>query len=453
MIISQIMLTGILVQWLRSQWLDRKESLQKDINVRFQESVSQVMDSVLVKHLIQPVMNNSYERGAGPDRSAENSGSFKSMHEGSVSFNTYDSIRKSFILKSVRLIIDQADDSTGRWRQISHTQLMVPDTILLKSVFKNNLGKLNPGFNTRLIFGTEKVIRDKKEPVLFVESNFFGKPAYAEVMHYQKAVLFSISPQIVFAIILLSFTGAAFVFAYRNLKKMETLNILRNDFISNISHELRTPVSTITVALEALKDSDRMKDPAKSNEYLEIAFNEMKRLDKLITQILDTSVLDDKNQYLQVEETDLVSLTKEVLNSMQARFSLQEAKVEFKTGLTTCILRIDRLHIEGVLVNLLDNSLKYTTGVPEISVRIEEWKNRVLLTVRDNGPGIPEKYIRKVFDKFFRVPKGDTHDVKGYGLGLSFADQVMKHHSGSISVRNLKEGGCIFTLEFPGTKR
>lgn len=234
---------------------------------------------------------------------------------------------------------------------------------------------------------------------------------------------------------------------------METLNILRNDFISNISHELKTPVSTITVALEALKDFDRIKDPVKSNEYLEIAFNEMKRLDKLVTQILNTSILDDKNQYLQIEETDLVLLTNEVLSSMQARFSKQGAKVEFKTDLMTCMLSIDRLHIQGVLLNLLDNSLKYTTGVPEILVRIEERKNNVLLAIRDNGPGIPDEYIRKVFDKFFRVPKGDTHDVKGYGLGLSFADLVMKHHSGSIGVRNLKEGGCIFTLVFPGAKK
>jgi two-component system phosphate regulon sensor histidine kinase PhoR len=229
---------------------------------------------------------------------------------------------------------------------------------------------------------------------------------------------------------------------------MELLNTLRNDFISNISHELKTPVSTVTVALEALRTYDRLKDQAKSDEYLSIAFHEMKRLDQLISQVLDTSVLENQSQFLKLEECDMVSLVREVLASMQVRFSQTMAKVEFNPEVENCILFLDKLHIQGVLINLIDNSLKYSNSSAEIKIGIVTGKSSVVLTVSDNGPGIPDEYISKVFDKFFRVPKGNRHDVKGYGLGLSFAELVMRHHSGSVRVRNLDGGGCEFALTF-----
>ena len=124
---------------------------------------------------------------------------------------------------------------------------------------------------------------------------FLSKPVNVEITHYQMVILKRISPQILFALTLLILTAAHSFSHGRSLKKQETLNTLRNDFISNISHELKTPVSTVSVALEALKNFDRLKDPAKSNEYLDIAFNEMKRLDLLISQVLNTSVLEDQH--------------------------------------------------------------------------------------------------------------------------------------------------------------
>jgi signal transduction histidine kinase len=442
MIISEIMLAGLLIQWLRSEWLDKKEFLQKDINVKFNESVNQAIDSMLIKHLIQPALNDSTVR-------VSHTNSRNSTLRKKPVFNDYDSIEKNLLLRSVKIIIDKTEDSTGQRRQFPHLVTLVPDTILLQRMFESNLDQLVHGLGIRWIFDSKKVIRHPQGSAMYFISNSLGNPFSAEIVHYQNTVLKGILPQILFALVLMTFTAAAFLLTFRSLKKMEALNTMRNDFISNISHELKTPVATVTVALEALKSFDRLKDPGKSYEYMEIAFNEMKRLDKLITQILNTSILDDQNRYLQKEETDIVSLTNEVLNSMQIRFAQLQAKVKFETNCTTCTLNLDKLHFQGVLSNLLDNSLKYCDGIPDILIRLEQNTTTVTLTIRDNGPGIPDQYINKVFDKFFRVPKGNTHDVKGYGLGLSFAYQVMKHHSGSIKVRNHKEGGCVFTLLFP----
>lgn len=479
MIISQIMLSILLIQWLKTQWTDEKETLQKEVSRLFTESVNQVMDSLLVKHLIIPVMNDTSsgkdhlvrfnkqkpEDSANGNRhitavfNSENinkeavisiamPGSPDTAQKENISFNFYDSAEKKFLLRSVKLIINQTGEEGGEWRQLSHLGSMLPDSALLKEVFENKLKKDIDGIQVRWISDSERKTA-KSGAKIFLGSNFFEIPFNAEISHYHSILLQRISAQIIFGLVLLLLTGAAFFFTFRSLKKMELLNTLRNDFISNISHELKTPVSTVTIALEALKTYDRMKDPAKSDEYLSIAFNEMKRLDQLISQVLNTSILENQSQYLKPEKSDLIRLIREVLSSMQVRFIQNKASIEFNPGVETFFLNIDKLHIQGVIINLLDNSLKYNDSPSKIRIEIKLTDKTVLLKVSDNGPGIPDEYVSKVFDKFFRVPKGNRHDVKGYGLGLSFAELVMRQHSGSISVRNLAEGGCEFTLTFP----
>lgn len=477
MIVSQIMLAGLLVQWIKSQWDDEKEALQKEVSRLFTESVNQVMDSLLVKHVIIPVMNDSSQQNDHlirinkriPDDSTLGKRHITAIFNSSgdtnnavvtiampdtsfkenISFNYYDSTEKTFLLRSVKLIINQTGEPGGKWQQLSHLGSVVNDSTLLKKVFEDKLVNVAEGIQIKWITESERKELRTGGNKIYLQSTLFEVPFISELSHFQSVLIRGISAQILFALILLIFTGAAFFFTFRSLKKMELLNTLRNDFISNISHELKTPVSTVTVALEALRIYDRMKDPAKSDEYLSIAFHEMKRLDQLISQVLDTSLLENQSQFLKPEECDLNSLIREVLGSMQVRFNQTKARVEFIPDEDTCLLHLDKLHIQGVLINLIDNSLKYSNSVAEIKICIVSGSGTVHLTVSDNGPGIPDEYITKVFDKFFRVPTGDRHDVKGYGLGLSFAELVMRHHSGSISARNLEEGGCEFTLTFP----
>ncbi len=121
----------------------------------------------------------------------------------------------------------------------------------------------------------------------------------------------------------------------------------------------------------------------------------------------------------------------------------------FDSDIEELIVDCDELYIQGVIINLLDNALKYGGSPPEIEVKISVEKEQCKLAVIDNGQGIPEEYHKKVFDRFFRVPTGDTHNVKGYGLGLSFAEEVMNQHGGSIDLDKHSDGGCIFTLRFP----
>lgn len=480
MIISQIMLTGLLVQWLRSQWKEEKESFRKDLSSKFMESVDQVMDSMLVKHLIVPVLNDSsvngnrlfhYNKQISTNVTTTDSGritafvkdttarkhtiisitipdSSNGQGKENVVFSTFDSTEKNMLIRSVKLFINETGDTINKGDHFKHIISVVPDTSLLKKLFRKKTDLIKPGINIIWISDSGKGKYGTKIPMMNFRTTIFDKPINVGIVHYQRVLLRRITSQILFAFALLAFTGTAFFLMYKSLRKQELLNNLRNDFVSNISHELKTPVSTVTVALEALKNFDRLKEPEKSVEYIDIAFNEMKRLDQLISRVLNTSVLESHGEYLKTENADLVALTREVLNSMQARFEKSGAKVEFEHSSEVIIIEIDKLYIHGVLFNLLDNSLKYSSDKPEILIRISENPGGADLAVSDNGPGIPKEYISRIFDKFFRVPKGDVHNIKGYGLGLSFADLVMQHHSGSISVRNKAEGGCEFKLSF-----
>jgi signal transduction histidine kinase len=180
-----------------------------------------------------------------------------------------------------------------------------------------------------------------------------------------------------------------------------------------------------------------------------MAGQEMNRLDQLISKVLDQSLIGEQKQVIQPRLSDLNHLIKNVLLSLQPRLNSRNATVRFDSSEIQESVMVDPLHFEGVLINLIDNSLKYGPENPEIEIRLWQGNGSTFIEVSDNGSGIPKEYISRVFDKFFRVPTGDTHNIKGYGLGLSFAALVMKQHQGTITVRNNELAGCTFTLRFP----
>jgi two-component system phosphate regulon sensor histidine kinase PhoR len=152
-----------------------------------------------------------------------------------------------------------------------------------------------------------------------------------------------------------------------------------------------------------------------------------------------------------MEALDLRQLTEEVLTTMKLQFDTHHAKVEFNVEGNYFQVQADRLHITSVIFNLLDNALKYSRGNPVIAVRLKHQTDMIALEVEDNGIGIPADFKSKVFDKFFRVPNGDHHNIKGYGLGLSYVAHVVRRHNGSIAVESEKDKGTIFTIKLPVT--
>lgn len=257
---------------------------------------------------------------------------------------------------------------------------------------------------------------------------------------------------ILISVCLLGVTVLSFVLLYRNLQQQRKLSQLKNDFISNITHELKTPIATVSVAIEALRDFDALEDLQRTNEYLEISANEMKRLSTLVDKVLKLSMFEHREITLTKEPLDLSELARGVLASMRLQFEARHATTHLKTTGRNFIITADKLHITSVLYNLLDNALKYTVKDPEITVHIIDHQQYLEIRVSDNGMGIAKEYKKKIFEKFFRIPSGNRHNTKGYGLGLSYVSHIVQSHMGFITVESEVNKGSTFSIILPFTE-
>jgi two-component system phosphate regulon sensor histidine kinase PhoR len=191
-----------------------------------------------------------------------------------------------------------------------------------------------------------------------------------------------------------------------------------------------------------------MHDPQRTKEYLDISSNELQRLNLLVDKVLKLSMFEKKEMELKYEPVDLGAVVNEVVDSLKLQLEKHKATVSI-TREGDLVVPGDRLHLLSVIFNLLDNAVKYSKEEPVIKIGLLEKEDTVQLQVADNGIGIRAEYRDKIFDKFFRIPHGDTHNAKGYGLGLSYVAQVVKQHSGSISLESQPGAGTTFTIIFP----
>ncbi len=262
-------------------------------------------------------------------------------------------------------------------------------------------------------------------------------------------LLSKIAWQMFFSVLMLAIAITSFVFLYKHLKAQHRLTAIKNDFISNITHELKTPIATVHVAIEALQNFGVASDPVRSKEYLNIGAAELQRLSLLVDKVLKLSMFENKEIALNKENFNLKQIATEVIDTMKLQIDKLHAKVNFECTGTDFLMYADRIHITSVLYNLLDNALKYSKENPEINVAINEFSNYVEITVKDNGIGIAPAYKNKIFDKFFRVPTGNVHNTKGYGLGLSYVNDIIKRHHGFIHVDSQEGIGSSFKIQLP----
>lgn len=264
-------------------------------------------------------------------------------------------------------------------------------------------------------------------------------------------ILKNIAPQIIFSIILSLVVIGSFILVYRNLLLQQRLVVMKDGLISNISHELKTPITTVGVALEGLKNFKGQFDPVAASEYLTIAENELKRLSLLTDKVLKTSIDNTANTSAHFQLFNAKDLISEVVQSFRLISEKNRVFVELDIKDGEYSISGDREDISTLLFNLLDNALKYSGQNAQIAVQLQDLQENISIAVKDNGVGIPKAYQSKIFEKFFRVPTGDVHTVKGYGLGLSYVQQVVKRHEGEIVVESEPNSGSKFTVNLPKT--
>lgn len=264
-------------------------------------------------------------------------------------------------------------------------------------------------------------------------------------------ILKRIAIPILFSVFLVAFTALSFSLLYRNLLRQNRLADIKNEFISNITHELKTPIATVSVAIEALRSFNANLDPRRTKEYLDISANELQRLSLLVDKVLKLSMFEKKEIDLQYGPLDMKELVREVTSSLRLQLEKHHAQLNVASeGNTT--LEGDRLHLVSVVFNLLDNAIKYSADAPKIDVKIIGDDSKVNLVIKDSGIGIPEEYKGKIFEKFFRVPTGNLHNAKGYGLGLSYVAHVINRHKGTIDVESIPGDGSKFIISLPKHK-
>ncbi|MBL7902352.1 MAG: HAMP domain-containing histidine kinase [Bacteroidia bacterium] len=241
---------------------------------------------------------------------------------------------------------------------------------------------------------------------------------------------------------------AVFYYSISLLLKQKKLGEIKNDFINNMTHELKTPLATLSLATDALANPLVRNTPEKFDEYTRILKEESSKLNTHVEKVLQIALMDKGELQLNKKETDLIALVDDCVRSFSLVIQNSGASITKQFNVKSLSFLCDPFHFSNALSNLIDNALKYSEGIPHVLIRIEQKANSLELSVSDEGIGIPPEKLSKVFDKFYRVQGGNLHDVKGFGLGLSYVKSIVEAHGGRISVKSEKGKGSEFTLQF-----
>ena len=239
-----------------------------------------------------------------------------------------------------------------------------------------------------------------------------------------------IVPSIIFSLILL----VTFIFTIYIVFRQKRLSEMKNDFINNMTHELKTPVSTISLAAQMLKDSDITKSPDVFKHISGVINDETKRLGFLVEKVLQMSLFERQKAALKLKEVDANDLLASVANTFALKVEKYDGTIDIDLQAEDSDIYVDEMHITNVLFNLLDNAVKYRRLEVPLTLMCRTWNEngKLLISIEDNGIGIKKEYLKKVFDRFFRVPTGNVHDVKGFGLGLAYVRKIVEDHKGTI---------------------
>jgi len=373
------------------------------------------------------------------------------------------------LMKRIRKAQKKLEDITFDYHSLTPTSDFIYDPRMLDSLIKVNLKK--KGIKTKFEFGiydpfTNTMILQKtgKYPnELLTESFSYNLastpgdlyPPQKFLIYFpneQQVVVRQIWQLLSVSVILFLIIIISFYFSIQTILKQKKLSEMKNDLINNMTHEFKTPISTIALACEALKDKDVKKSDDIYNSYINIIDEENKRLGRMAEQILQQAVIEKGILRLNKELVDIHDLLSEAVNRKHLEVQAKEGVIETKFNAEKTLVNGDVTHLSNVFINLLDNAIKYTVETPKIEVETKNKGNYILIKVKDNGIGISKSKQKKIFDKLYRVHTGDIHDFKGFGLGLNYVKAIVEMHNGSIFVESEPKKGSIFTVKLPIAK-
>ena len=259
-------------------------------------------------------------------------------------------------------------------------------------------------------------------------------------------------PTLMASLLLIAIVVFAFYFAVSTIFKQKKVSEIKNDFISNMTHELKTPISTISLACEAIEDPDVAKNHDSLHNFIGMISDENKRLGKLVEKVLQTSLIEKGSLKIQKEVQPVHEIVREAIKAFRIQFQRKGGSIEEGT-IEEVFMPVDRIHFSNVIINLLDNALKYSTEKPIARIDLVKTTSGLCLKVCDNGIGIKKEDQKRIFDKLFRVSTGDIHNVKGFGLGLDYVKSIITLHGGQVYVKSEFGKGSTFKIELKDERK
>ncbi|HCC85346.1 MAG TPA: two-component sensor histidine kinase [Porphyromonadaceae bacterium] len=310
--------------------------------------------------------------------------------------------------------------------------------------YNNQVVYASPGFSTKQRDAIYTQILFPNDPPAKLNQL---KVYFPTKRNYVYSELTFFIPSLIFTFILL----ITFIFTVVSLFRQKRLSEMKNDFINNMTHELKTPVSTISLASQMLKDESILKSPEVFKHVTGVIYDETKRLSFQVEKVLQMSLFDKQKTTLKMKEIDANDLVVTVANTHALKVEKLEGTLDIDLQAENSTIRVDEMHFTNVLFNILDNALKYRKKdvPPELMIRTRNEGNKLIISIEDNGIGMRKEDAKKVFERFYRVPTGNRHDVKGFGLGLAYVKKIVTDMNGTIRAESELGKGTKFIISLP----
>ena len=449
MVLSMILLVVLQGLWLRSEYRSAMNAFNRETNLVFRSTLHQLSDSLFFSMFrsplegvdtIGPAVTMSSDTLAITTRVIQvRVNDTPAGQEGHSS--TFDSLRQStdmrYMLRAAAERFNE-DSLAHHYRlALSESHQQLPFAILKRELSRSSRG--------------ERYRHDMLDTLPFTTSFVpFGWTTYAASFERVPPFLVKkLLPQIGFSVFITLLILFSFVLVHKSLRAQERLLEQKNDFIGNMTHELKTPVATVGVALEAMRSFDVLKDTEKAAQYIDMASQELNRLGMMTDKIIRTSVYDYESDIRHNKvPVDMSDIIRKVGSSFRLLAEKNGLQLDFHhTG--DCHIMGHEDHLTQMIYNMVDNAFKYAGSGGWIGIELHGETDELIIAVNDKGPGIPEQHHIRIFEKFYRVPSGNVHTVKGYGMGLNYVKGVVTSHGGRIALNSKAGEGASFKIRLP----
>jgi two-component system phosphate regulon sensor histidine kinase PhoR len=309
--------------------------------------------------------------------------------------------------------------------------------------------------NQEFLFEQSPVFRkdliEKGTAFVLFQNDIYTSPEYLLIFFPQEKpfLLTELWGMLLISIILIIVIVYSFTYTLAIVFRQKRFSEMKNDFINNMTHEFKTPISTISLACEALSDKDLQSSQSMVDNYISMIREENRRLATMAEKILQAAVIDKGQLKLTKEMVDLHQVIRDATRNISIQVGIKDGEIVHNFMATRARVEGDKVHLTNLVYNLLDNANKYTPRKPLIRVHTENLSKGIVMTIEDNGVGIGKADQKKIFEKLYRIPTGNVHEVRGFGLGLSYVKAIVEEHQGKITVESELNKGTMFKVFLP----